>query len=358
MQHFYRDPLSGEPASAAGSCHNDVTCYPAWASTAKAVARITFVQNGSSYLCSGQLINAQNSDFTPYWLTANHCMSTQAVASTTQFFWRYQTSSCGGLPPSLGASPTSTGATLLATGAASDYTLLMVEGGLPAASPGWGWTSAAPANGTASTAIHHPSGDYKRISFGSQGLQHHLRRLEPPAGQLDRRPHRRRLLGRRHLPQRHPAALRPAALRHLGLRQRDQRRLRQLLGDLPEHLEPAGRRQRRRRREQRQLRHRPGHHRRKLPEPDRQEHRRRLVFDRRAGRQDPDRDHQLHPLERRYRHRALRQLRRQRDRQLGGAGNTEMITVTNSSGAAKTYYLQVYLFADTRNSYTLNVSIP
>lgn len=168
VQHFYRDPVSGEAASAAGSCHNDVTCYPAWAGVASAVARITFVQGGNSYLCSGQLINAQNSDLTPYWLTANHCISSQAVASTTQFFWRYQTSTCGGVPPSLAASPTSSGATLLATGAASDYTLLMVEGGLPSGLTWVGWTAASPANGTASTAVHHPSGDYKRISFGNK----------------------------------------------------------------------------------------------------------------------------------------------------------------------------------------------
>lgn len=170
VQHFYRDPLSGEVFNprAAGACHNDVTCYASWASAAKAVARITFVKNGSSYLCTGQLVNAQNSDLTPYWLTANHCMSTQAVASTTQFFWRYQTSTCGGTPPSLASVPTSTGATLLSTGAASDYTLLMVEGGLPSGLTWVGWTSAAVASGTASTSIHHPSGDYKRISFGNK----------------------------------------------------------------------------------------------------------------------------------------------------------------------------------------------
>jgi len=170
IQHFYRDPLTGEAFSprAAGSCHNDVTCYASWASTAKAVSRITFVKNGSSYLCSGQLINAQNSDLTPYWLTANHCISSQAVAATTQFFWRYQTASCNGAPPSLATVPTSTGATLLGTGTSSDYTLLMAEGGLPSGLTWVGWTSASVSNGTASTSIHHPSGDYKRISFGNK----------------------------------------------------------------------------------------------------------------------------------------------------------------------------------------------
>lgn len=170
VQHFYRDPLSGDVTNlrAAGNCHNDVTCFASWAGVAKAVSRITFVKNGSSYLCTGQLINAQNSDLTPYWLTANHCVATQTVAATVQFFWRYQTASCGGSPPSLASVPSSTGATLLATGTASDYSLLMVEGGLPAGLTWVGWTSANVADGVASTSIHHPSGDYKRISFGNK----------------------------------------------------------------------------------------------------------------------------------------------------------------------------------------------
>jgi hypothetical protein len=171
LQHLYLDPT--DPSlegylKAAGSCHNDVTCFPAWATIAKSVARITFVSGGSTFLCTGQLLNAQNSDLTPYFLTANHCVSTSTVAGTVKAYWFYQTSTCNGAAPLLSSSPTSTGATLLSTGAASDYTLLMLEGGLPSGTAWTGWTSAAVADGTASTAIHHPSGDYKRISFGNK----------------------------------------------------------------------------------------------------------------------------------------------------------------------------------------------
>ncbi len=41
-----------------------------------------------------------------------------------------------------------------------------------------------------------------------------------------------------------------------------------------------------------------------------------------------------------------------------GAGNTETMTVTNSTAAARTYYPHVFLYADTRNTYSLTVSIP
>ncbi len=183
VQHFYRNPLNGEAhgPSTAGSCQNDVSCTPTWNSVATGVSRITFVKDGSSYLCSGQLINSLAADFTPYWLTANHCVPNQPVASTVQFFWRYQTAGCNGAPPTLARAQTSTGATLMSAGAASDYSLLMVEGGLPAGLTWVGWTSAVAANGTPSASIHHPAGDYKRISFGTKasnttcGGEHHLR---------------------------------------------------------------------------------------------------------------------------------------------------------------------------------------
>jgi hypothetical protein len=44
----------------------------------------------------------------------------------------------------------------------------MVEGALPDGLFWSGWTNAQIANGTPATAIHHPSGDYKRISFGEK----------------------------------------------------------------------------------------------------------------------------------------------------------------------------------------------
>jgi lysyl endopeptidase len=172
LQHYYIDPVDQAARSlvksekAAGSCENDVTCYPEWADLSHAVSRITFVEGGGSFLCSGQLLNANNQDFTPYYLTANHCISTQASAASTEFYWLYQTSACNGNPPSVGTVPRSSGATLLSTSPTSDYTLMMVDGALPDGLFWAGWTGKTVADGTDSTAIHHPAGDYKRISFG------------------------------------------------------------------------------------------------------------------------------------------------------------------------------------------------
>ncbi len=168
LQHIYRDPIAEAAMQdkAAGPCHNDVTCFPEWSGVAASVARYSVVFPGGVGLCTGQLINNLASDFTPYFLTANHCLSDSSEAASTEFFWFYQTSTCGGPAPSLGSVPRSQGATLVSTNTPSDYTLLIVEGALPGNVFWSGWTSVTPGLGVDAAAVHHPSGDFKRISFG------------------------------------------------------------------------------------------------------------------------------------------------------------------------------------------------
>jgi hypothetical protein len=166
LQHVYRDPMvEAFQEKAAGPCHNDPTCFPEWDGPARSVARYSVVIGNQLGLCTGQLINTLAGDFTPYFLTANHCVSTGFEAATVEFFWFYQTSSCNGAPPSLGSAQRSLGASLVSTNTPSDYTLLLVEGALPDNLYWSGWTSVKVPVGAPSTAIHHPSGDYKRISF-------------------------------------------------------------------------------------------------------------------------------------------------------------------------------------------------
>lgn len=172
LQHVYRDPVAGVVAGlkgkVAGPCHNDVSCFPEWGATANAVGGIGFI--GSDFLfCSGQLLNSEKQDLTPFWLTANHCVSTQETAGASEIFWFYQTATCGGTPPALTSLPRSVGTTLLANNGASDFALLLVEGAVPFGLTWAGWNSAPVGDGTPATAIHHPSGDFKRISFGSKG---------------------------------------------------------------------------------------------------------------------------------------------------------------------------------------------
>jgi hypothetical protein len=171
LQHLYVDPVDKVARSlvqnkAAGNCHNDVSCFPEWADVAASVSVIAIIEDGGTGFCTGQLLNSQAGDFTPYYLTAHHCLSSAQDAANTEFFWFYQTNRCNGNPPSLDSVPRSEGATLNSTSATSDYTLLTVDGTLPDDLFWSGWTSARIGDGTDAACIHHPSADFKRISFG------------------------------------------------------------------------------------------------------------------------------------------------------------------------------------------------
>jgi hypothetical protein len=149
-------------------CENDVTCYPAWATVASGVARMGFVENGNSYVCTGCLLNTVPTTYTPYFLTANHCILSQTVASTLELWWFYQTSSCNGTPPLLNQVPhTSGGADFLATFGPNDFTFLRLRQSPPAGAQYLGWSAGAPSVGTAASIVHHPGGNPTKISLGT-----------------------------------------------------------------------------------------------------------------------------------------------------------------------------------------------
>src|SRR5439155_2658070 len=70
---------SAEPDSTPLPCEVDASCYPN--SLNNAVGRILFNDNGE-FVCTGTLLNDRAQDFAPYFLTANHCVSTQTIAQT------------------------------------------------------------------------------------------------------------------------------------------------------------------------------------------------------------------------------------------------------------------------------------
>jgi Trypsin-like peptidase domain len=128
-----------------------------------AVAQLHFVEGSKSFLCSGGLLNNTRADGTPYLLTAHHCLSDQAVASTLEAFFQYEDPSCGIVASQESNYPHTNGATLLATGATgsqSDYTLVRLAGSVPADSTFLGWNAdpGALANGTLLFRVSHPLG--------------------------------------------------------------------------------------------------------------------------------------------------------------------------------------------------------
>lgn len=161
VELFELDEL-GAPfsASIATSCELDISCASndaALSLASRAIGRMVFQSGGKSYACTGGLIgDAANSD-TPYFLTANHCISTASEAESLDVTWNYRTSSCRGSPPNPASLPRTLGATLLATRSESDVTLLVLSS-LPSNRSFLGWTTAAPGASSLLRRISHPQG--------------------------------------------------------------------------------------------------------------------------------------------------------------------------------------------------------
>ncbi len=130
-----------------------------------ASAQLNFVSGTTAYVCSGSLVNdTDDSSFVPYLLTANHCFSTAAAASSLEAVWRYRTSACGGQAPNYASLPRSRGATLLATSATSDFTFVRLGADPPGGSYFLGWDPAAITSAIRLYRIANPGGGPQAFS--------------------------------------------------------------------------------------------------------------------------------------------------------------------------------------------------
>src|SRR5258706_5857117 len=150
------------------SCEIDAMCsVSTWGSQMNAVARMLFSSGGSTYICTGTLLADQDSaGSVPYFLTANHCVSTQASASSLTTYWVYRSSACnsgiGGPYQQLAG-----GAALLYASTNTDTSFMRLNNTPPAGAVYAGWfAGATPGVGTSGTGLHHPQGDWLKISNG------------------------------------------------------------------------------------------------------------------------------------------------------------------------------------------------
>jgi hypothetical protein len=150
-----------------GACNIDLACKStAPPDLGDAVARIVFTKGGGTYLCTGTLLSDNEQDSViPYFITANHCISSQVVADTINTYWFFERSSCGGPDPS-SVVLRANGAELIRTGTKTDYTLLQLDDKPPAGVYYAGWQTAPLAETAKVIGIHHPAGDLKKWSRG------------------------------------------------------------------------------------------------------------------------------------------------------------------------------------------------
>lgn len=176
--HAYR--FVEELSRASGACQVDVNCSEgnAWHAQRDAVVRISIVEGGWGFWCTGALVNNLNEDCKPYFLTAQHCYegNSQSELNQWKFYFNYERSGCG-----TGASPSNRTVTgCFKRGASNDgggdsgSDFLLVEGktSIPHSyDPYWAGWDATGTGSSSGVSIHHPDGDRKKISTYTTALQ-------------------------------------------------------------------------------------------------------------------------------------------------------------------------------------------
>lgn len=169
------------------SCNIDTACQvdqlgAGFVHAKNAVAHMVFNlfnTNGSvygTYICTGTLLNdTVPLTQVPYFFTADHCFAggsggvpaqnRQNVAATLNTHWNYEATSCrSGV--STQRTTLSGGADMLFHDSNTDALMVRLRNPAPAMATFAGWDSAPLAASSDVVAIHHPSGDAKKVSFG------------------------------------------------------------------------------------------------------------------------------------------------------------------------------------------------
>ena len=167
----YRGFKSASVMGLSGACNIDVLCDEGddWWDVIPSVGVYTL--NGF-LTCSGAMVNNTAQDYTPYFLTANHCGLTGSTDSSIVVYWNHQNSFCrepgssaSGNNGNGSYSQFTSGSTMRATRSYTDFTLTELSS---QPNTSWGVTYAGwsrQSNGGNGAGIHHPSTAEKRISF-------------------------------------------------------------------------------------------------------------------------------------------------------------------------------------------------
>lgn len=168
VSHLLVSPLDRQAMRSleknSGECNLDVVCYNEYDQLRAAVSLMVFTTNGSTAICTGQLLSNGDADEERYYLSANHCLSSQTVADTLETYWYRESDACDSEDTSDAVTQVTGGADLVTTDSATDTTLLRLRGALDFPVFYAGWTDQLPPIDI--FGIHHPAGDLKKISFG------------------------------------------------------------------------------------------------------------------------------------------------------------------------------------------------
>ena len=156
--------LGGNLCDFNASCTENAACVsmPAAIDGARhAIGMILFFSRGFYYLCSGGLVaDSDVATETPYFLTANHCVSKGREATSVLTYFDHVEPSCTGGACSFPSRADTSGSTIAVTNSTGDYTLLVLREAPPAGRVFLGWNTApiAFASGAHLYRISHPGG--------------------------------------------------------------------------------------------------------------------------------------------------------------------------------------------------------
>lgn len=171
----YRDMFEREggfvPLGSSGACNINVACPlgDPYRDQIRSVAHYSFVDDGT-WICTGTLVANTSGDRRPLFLTAAHCVASDAVAGTMTFYWNYQSTTCNG-NTGVSMAQNQSGAQLRMTRANVDTSLVLLNAEPQAAFNVYysGWDASGTTPGGV-IGIHHPSGDPKKITEDANGV--------------------------------------------------------------------------------------------------------------------------------------------------------------------------------------------
>ena len=160
-------------AKAAGECTIDIACGSgdaaldaAIAERKKSMARISFVDAGKAFVCTGTLINTEKFP-APYFLTANHCIGRAQVAASVTSFWFYEATGCGTGEPNPNFRQVAGGMAIDFADPNTDHTLLVMSASPPSGVTYSGWNASPLLDGTAAVSLSHPAGDVAKLALAT-----------------------------------------------------------------------------------------------------------------------------------------------------------------------------------------------
>ncbi|MDR2153978.1 MAG: serine protease [Burkholderiaceae bacterium] len=168
VSHLTQHPADNVAvAKAASACNIDTMCAPESEIQMHAVAQMNFMKDGGSYSCTGTLLNNTQRNRIPYFLSANHCIPNQAVASTLETWWNFRSASCGSTQLDRNSQQIAGGAELLYNSVSTDTAFMRLNSAPAANAIFAGWNAGAGPSLQANIfSIHHPDGDWQKYSAG------------------------------------------------------------------------------------------------------------------------------------------------------------------------------------------------